>query len=59
MFTTTIRLPGEVKAFIEAEAQENASSQNSEIVRAIRIAMHAKANAANPVGARAEKLSFL
>lgn len=37
-----IRLPADVKAFIKAEAQENASSQNSEIVRAIRAAMKAK-----------------
>ncbi len=37
-----IRLPPDVKAFIKAEAKENASSQNSEIVRAIRAAMKAK-----------------
>jgi|GEM_PF-5549473 len=37
-----VRLPPDVKAFIEAEAQENASSKNSEIVRAIRAAMKAK-----------------
>lgn len=37
-----VRLPPEVKAFIKAEARENASSQNSEIVRAIRAAMKAK-----------------
>ncbi|MGV8831702.1 MAG: Arc family DNA-binding protein [Devosia sp.] len=41
-----IRLPPEVKAFIQAEAKENASSQNSEIVRAIRAAMKAKGPAA-------------
>jgi len=39
---TSLRLPLDVKAFIEAEASENASSQNSEIVRAIRAAMKAK-----------------
>jgi hypothetical protein len=39
---TTLRLPVDVKAFIEAEALENASSQTSEIVRAIRAAMKAK-----------------
>ena len=37
-----IRLPLDVKSFIEAEARENASSQTSEIVRAIRAAMKAK-----------------
>lgn len=37
-----VRLPPDVKAFIEAEAQENASSKNSEIVRAIRERMKAK-----------------
>lgn len=39
---TSIRLPPDAKAFIEAEARENASSQNSEIVRAIRERMKAK-----------------
>lgn len=34
--TTTMRLPLDVKAFLEEEAQLNSSSQNSEIVRAIR-----------------------
>lgn len=38
----TVRLPADAKAFVEAEARENASSQNSEIVRAIRAAMKAK-----------------
>jgi hypothetical protein len=37
-----MRLPGDAKAFIEAEARENASSQNSEIIRAIRERMKAK-----------------
>ncbi|TYR32080.1 Arc family DNA-binding protein [Mesorhizobium microcysteis] len=40
-----IRLPPDVKAFIKAEAAENASSQNSEIVRAIRERMKAKGSA--------------
>ncbi|MDW9772740.1 DNA-binding protein [Sinorhizobium meliloti] len=31
-----VRLPSDVKAFIEQEAVHNASSQNSEIVRCIR-----------------------
>ncbi|WP_152664548.1 Arc family DNA-binding protein [Devosia geojensis] len=45
-----IRLPPDARAFIRAEALENASSQNSEIVRAIRGAMKAKgpAGAATP-----------
>lgn len=37
-----VRLPPDVKAFIEAEAQENASSKNSEIVRAIRERMKSR-----------------
>jgi len=37
-----IRLPPDVKIFIEAEAQLNASSQNSEIVRCIRERMQKK-----------------
>ncbi|RWG02544.1 Arc family DNA-binding protein [Mesorhizobium sp.] len=31
-----IRLPSDAKAFIKAEAERNASSQTSEIVRCIR-----------------------
>ena len=42
MVPTSLRLPPDAKAFIEAEARENASSQNSEIVRAIRERMKAK-----------------
>lgn len=41
----SVRLPPEVKAFLKAEARENASSQNSEIVRAIRERMKAKGDA--------------
>lgn len=37
-----IRVPRDVKAFIEGEARENSSSQNSEIVRCIRAAMKSK-----------------
>lgn len=37
-----IRLPLDVKEFIETEAIENASSQSSEVVRAIRASMKAK-----------------
>ena len=33
------RLPDDVKAWLEAEAERNGSSQNSEIVRALRAAM--------------------
>ncbi|MER8979281.1 Arc family DNA-binding protein [Mesorhizobium sp. M0870] len=33
---TSLRLPQDVKAFIEAQAERNGSSQNSEIVRCIR-----------------------
>jgi hypothetical protein len=38
-----VRLPIDAKAFIEAEAQSNASSQSSEVVRAIRERMRATA----------------
>lgn len=31
-----IRVPADVKAFLAAEAEKNASSQTSEIVRAVR-----------------------
>lgn len=37
-----VRIPPDAKAFVEAEAAECASSQNSVIVRAIRAAMKAK-----------------
>jgi hypothetical protein len=40
-----VRLPRDAKEFVEAEARSNASSQNSEIVRAIRAAMKAKGSA--------------
>ncbi len=43
-----VRLPPDVKAFIKTEASENSSSQNSEIVRAIRAAMKAKGSASAP-----------
>lgn len=43
-----IRLPSDAKAFIEAEARENSSSQSSEIVRAVRAAMKAKGPAGAP-----------
>nr|WP_237616612.1 Arc family DNA-binding protein [Pseudomonas monteilii] len=31
-----VRLPDEVKAFVESEASRNGNSQNSEIIRCIR-----------------------
>lgn len=34
-----LRLPSDVKAWIEQQAERNMSSQNSEIVRAVRQAM--------------------
>jgi hypothetical protein len=43
-----IRLPPDVREFIRAEARENSSSQNSEVVRAIRERMKAKGPASAP-----------
>lgn len=34
-----LRLPAEVKAWLSAEAERNGSSQNSEVIRALRAAM--------------------
>jgi hypothetical protein len=34
-----VRLPRDVKAWIEREAERNGASQNSEIIRAIRVRM--------------------
>lgn len=34
-----IRFPLDVKAWLEAQAERNGSSQNSEVIRAIRAAM--------------------
>lgn len=34
-----LRLPFEVKAWLSAEAERNGSSQNSEVIRALRAAM--------------------
>lgn len=48
MINFPLRLPADVKAFIESEARENTSSQNSEIVRAIRTAMKLKSFNSNP-----------
>lgn len=44
---TSLRLPEDANAFLDAEARENGSSKNSEIIRAIRAAMKAK----GPAGA--------
>lgn len=43
-----LRLPADVKAWVEAEASNNASSQNSEIVRALREAMRGTNHRNNP-----------
>jgi hypothetical protein len=34
-----LRLPPDIKAWLTAEAERNVSSQNSEVIRAIRAAM--------------------
>lgn len=34
-----LRLPSDLKAWIEAQAAKNGASQNSEIIRALRAAM--------------------
>jgi hypothetical protein len=41
-----LRLPRDIKRWLEREAVENASSQNSEIIRAIRQRMESEARAA-------------
>lgn len=45
---TTLRLPLDVKAFIESEARKNASSQTSEVIRAVRAVMSEKGPATAP-----------
>jgi len=40
-----LRLPRDIKRWLEREAAENASSQNSEIIRAIRQRMESEARA--------------
>jgi hypothetical protein len=57
LFATSLRLPPDAKAFIEAEARENASSQNSEIVRSIRERMKAKGAASAATDPRLETTS--
>ena len=39
---TTLRLPIDVKDFLERQAKENACSQTSEVIRAVRAAMKEK-----------------
>lgn len=39
---TTVRLPIDVKSFLEREAVENCSTQTAEVVRAVRAAMKEK-----------------
>ncbi|MBJ2151358.1 Arc family DNA-binding protein [Paracoccus sp. IB05] len=34
-----LRLPSDLKAWLQAEAQKNGASQNSEVIRALRAAM--------------------
>ncbi|AYD02227.1 Arc family DNA-binding protein [Neorhizobium sp. NCHU2750] len=34
--TTSLRLPIDLKLFVDQEAEKNGSSQNSEIIRAVR-----------------------
>jgi predicted HicB family RNase H-like nuclease len=48
-----VRLPREVKSWIEREAAHNGSSQNSEVIRAIRVRMESQ----RPVS-RFERLSL-
>lgn len=44
-----IRLPSDAKAFVEDQARQDASSQNSVVVRAIRAAMKANGPAATAI----------
>lgn len=50
----TLRLPADAKAFLEAQAERNGSSQNSEIVRCIRDRMDRETKTATTEPARAE-----
>lgn len=43
-----LRLPADVKAFVQEQAKRNASSQNSEIVRSIRERMAREAETTRP-----------
>lgn len=42
----TVRLPEEAARFLQAEARQNFTSRNAEVVRAVREAMKAKGPAA-------------
>lgn len=43
-----LRLPEDVKALLEEQASRNASSQNSEVIRALRERMERLGNAPTP-----------
>ncbi|RWL19819.1 MAG: Arc family DNA-binding protein [Mesorhizobium sp.] len=53
-----IRLPSDAKAFIEAEAKANASSQTSEVVRAIRERMKAETRRTQRLEPKGNKFSL-
>jgi hypothetical protein len=44
----TIRLPADAAAYLAAEARENFTSRNAQVVAAIRAAMKAKGSAGAP-----------
>lgn len=54
-----VRLPSDVKAFVEAEARWNASSLSSEIVRCIRERMTRKSAAEGATSPRHEPAESL
>lgn len=47
-FNVAVRLPAELKSFVETEAKRNSSSQNSEIIRAVRLRAEALGALAKP-----------
>lgn len=51
----TLRMPRDVRAFLLAEASRNLTSQNAEIVRAIRERMDRAGMAADPRGSMSFK----
>jgi Arc/MetJ-type ribon-helix-helix transcriptional regulator len=48
-----VRLPCDVKVWIERQAQKNCASQNSEVIRAVRTRMEAEGLAAELQKSRA------
>lgn len=48
MIQLPIRFPSDVKSWLEAQAARNGSSQNSEVIRAIRERMERTAPAEQP-----------